>query len=116
MEIKRKQFRCGWRTLGVLAVCMVEIGPVRVKNGHDAIEIGCLRYPGKQTSVIAAALTDPDPHSPIAMPSSAMVERSSPIGTLSQRRVALTRRKPANLGATEGGLLISIQGGSTSGA
>jgi hypothetical protein len=34
----------------------------RVKNGPDAIEMGCLRYPQKQTSVSAAAMTDPDPN------------------------------------------------------
>ena len=30
--------RCGWRTLWVLAVCMVEIGRVRVKAGNAPIE------------------------------------------------------------------------------
>jgi hypothetical protein len=33
-----------------------------VKNGPDAIEMGCLRYLRKQTSVGAAAMTDPDPN------------------------------------------------------
>jgi hypothetical protein len=28
-----------------------------VKNGPDALEMGCLFYPRKQTSVIAAAMT-----------------------------------------------------------
>jgi hypothetical protein len=41
---------------------MVEIGPVRVKNGPDAIEMGCLYYPRKQISVSAAVMTDPDPN------------------------------------------------------
>ena len=36
-------------------------GTLWVKNGPDAIEMGCLRYPRKQTSVRAAAMTDPDP-------------------------------------------------------
>ena len=35
---QRKRFRCGWRTLWVLAVCMVEIGRVRVKAGNAPIE------------------------------------------------------------------------------
>src|SRR5437879_9372213 len=38
MGLKRKRFRCGWRTLWVLAVCMVEIGRVRVKAGNAPIE------------------------------------------------------------------------------
>jgi hypothetical protein len=37
-------------------------GLERVKNGPDAIQMGCLRYPRKQTSVSAAAMTDPDPN------------------------------------------------------
>jgi hypothetical protein len=36
--------------------------PFRVKNGPDAIEMGCLRHPRKQTSASAAAMTDPDPN------------------------------------------------------
>jgi hypothetical protein len=31
-----------------------------VKNGPDAIEMGCLRYPRKQTSASAAAMSDAD--------------------------------------------------------
>src|SRR5882762_91890 len=38
MGLKRKRFRCGWRTLWVLAECMVEIGRVRVKAGNAPIE------------------------------------------------------------------------------
>jgi hypothetical protein len=36
--------------------------PSWVKNGPDAIEMECLCYPRKQTSVSAAAMTDPDPN------------------------------------------------------
>src|SRR6202011_4338312 len=36
MGLKRRRFRCGWRTLWVLDVCMVEIGRVRVKTGNAA--------------------------------------------------------------------------------
>jgi hypothetical protein len=46
--------------------------PKGVKNGPDAIEMGCLRYPRKQTSASAAAMTVPIPTPlPIAMSSSA---------------------------------------------
>src|SRR5258707_11695529 len=43
--LKRKRFRCGWRTLWVLAVCMVEIGRVRVKTGNAPIEQKISAYP-----------------------------------------------------------------------
>jgi hypothetical protein len=36
--------------------------PLRVKNRPDAIEMGCLRYPRKQTSANAAAMSDTDPN------------------------------------------------------
>src|ERR1700692_1996610 len=45
MGLKRKRFRCGWRTLWVLAVCMVEIGHVRVKAGNAPIEQKISAYP-----------------------------------------------------------------------
>jgi hypothetical protein len=45
MGLKRKRFRCGWRTLWVLAVCMVEIGRVRVKTGNAPIEQKISAYP-----------------------------------------------------------------------
>src|ERR1700681_4397069 len=45
MGLKRNRFRCGWRTLWVLAVCMVEIGRVRVKNGNAPIEQKISAYP-----------------------------------------------------------------------
>src|SRR3981081_1818279 len=45
MGLKRKRFRCGWRTLWVLAVCMVEIGRGRVKTGNAPIEQKILAYP-----------------------------------------------------------------------
>src|SRR5207253_5220367 len=45
MGLKRKRFRCGWRTLWVLAVCMVEIGRVRVKTGNSPIEQKISAYP-----------------------------------------------------------------------
>src|SRR5882757_6214721 len=45
MGLKRKRFRCGWRTLWVLAVCMVEIGRVRVKAGNAPIEQKISAYP-----------------------------------------------------------------------
>src|SRR3981081_1387673 len=45
MGLKRKRFRCGWRTLWVLAVCMVEIGRVRVKPGNAPIEQKISAYP-----------------------------------------------------------------------
>src|SRR5882757_1254324 len=45
MGPKRKRFRCGWRTLWVLAVCMVEIGRVRVKVGNAPIEQKISAYP-----------------------------------------------------------------------
>src|SRR6266404_5692658 len=45
MGLKRKRFRCGWRTLWVLAVCMVEIGRVRVKVGNAPIEQKISAYP-----------------------------------------------------------------------
>ena len=38
LGLKRKRFRCGWRTIWVLAVCMVEIGRVRVATGNAPIE------------------------------------------------------------------------------
>jgi hypothetical protein len=38
MGLKSKPFRCGWRTLWVLAVCMVEIGRVGVNAGNAPIE------------------------------------------------------------------------------
>src|SRR3981081_1972748 len=44
MGLKRKRFRCGWRTLWVLAVCMVEIGRGRVKTGNAPIEQKILAY------------------------------------------------------------------------
>src|SRR5882757_4277019 len=45
MGPKRKRFRCGWRTLWVLAVCMVEIGRVGVKGGNAPIEQKISAYP-----------------------------------------------------------------------
>src|SRR5258708_11008378 len=45
MGLKRKRFRCGWRTLWVLAECMVEIGRVRVKAGNAPIEQKISAYP-----------------------------------------------------------------------
>src|SRR3981081_8982 len=45
MGLKRKRFRCGWRTLWVLAACMVEIGRVRVKAGNAPIEQKISAYP-----------------------------------------------------------------------
>src|SRR6266480_5034812 len=45
MGLKTKRFRCGWRTLRVLAVCMVEIGRVRVKAGNASIEQKISAYP-----------------------------------------------------------------------
>src|SRR5258706_15943535 len=45
MGLKRKRFRCGWRTLWVLAVCTVEIGRVRVKAGNAPIEQKISAYP-----------------------------------------------------------------------
>jgi len=45
MGLKTKRFRCGWRTLWVLAVCMVEIGRVRVKAGNAPIEQKISAYP-----------------------------------------------------------------------
>src|SRR5260370_20536371 len=45
MGLKRKRCRCGWRTLWVLAVCMVEIGRVRVKTGNAPIEQKISAYP-----------------------------------------------------------------------
>src|SRR5258705_7628066 len=45
MGLKRKRFRCGWRTLWVLAECMVEIGRVRVKTGSAPIEQKISAYP-----------------------------------------------------------------------
>src|ERR1700681_1460157 len=45
MGLKRNRFRCGWRTLWVLAVCMVEIGRVRVKAGNAPIEQKISAYP-----------------------------------------------------------------------
>src|SRR5712671_7498783 len=45
MGLKRKRFRCGWRTLWVLAECMVEIGRVRVKTGNAPIEQKISAYP-----------------------------------------------------------------------
>ena len=47
MGLKRKRFRCGWRTLWVLAVCMVEIGRVRVKGGNAPIEQKISAYPAQ---------------------------------------------------------------------
>jgi len=38
-----------------------DIGLLWVKNGPDALAMGCLYYPQKQTSVSAAAMTNPDP-------------------------------------------------------
>ena len=43
-------------------ILRTERGPFWVNNGPDAIEMGCLYYPRKQTSVSAAAMTDPDPN------------------------------------------------------
>src|SRR5947208_2008847 len=45
MGLKRKPFRCGWRTLWVLAVCMAEIGRVTVKTGNAPIEQKISAYP-----------------------------------------------------------------------
>src|SRR6267143_7117341 len=45
MGLKTKRFRCGWRTLWVLALCMVAIGRVRVKTGNAPIEQKISAYP-----------------------------------------------------------------------
>src|SRR5258706_1476917 len=56
MGLKRKRFRCGWRTLWVLAVCMVEIGRVRVKAGNAPIEQKISAYPPQADSNILEGL------------------------------------------------------------
>jgi hypothetical protein len=55
MGLKRKRFHCGWRTLWVLAVCMVEIGRVTVATGNASIEQKISAYPHKPTSAPLAA-------------------------------------------------------------
>src|SRR5882762_9205742 len=59
MGLKRKRFRCGWRTLWVLAVCMVEIGRVRVKVGNAPIEQKISAYP-PQADICAFVSTSPE--------------------------------------------------------
>src|SRR5260370_8942486 len=45
MGLKRKRFRCGWRTVWVLAGGRVEIGRERVKAGNAPIEQKISAYP-----------------------------------------------------------------------
>src|SRR5580700_7135235 len=65
MGLKRKRFRCGWRTLGVLAVCMVEIGRVRVKAGNAPVKQKISAYP-PQADICAFVSTSlaPGHHGP----------------------------------------------------
>ena len=46
MGPKRQLFRCGWRTIWVLAMCMVVIGRVGVKDGNAPPDHAALRLFG----------------------------------------------------------------------